>query len=219
MRQSWLLTILVVIGLSINLAQALVLNPTKLLQIDQSSMALNITEWLKNHITADNKTNDTEIFGQVIKETTEQSDLSDLVKVNALPLPRMVSVATRRAEVRVGPGRQFPSKFSYQNRGMPLKVVREYQDWREIIDWQGDKGWIHISQLSAKQTLLVKVSSTALLPRPLKSASFEPKPIAMLKKGMTAEILTCEQYWCRVKVLNYSPTLKGWLRRADTWGI
>ena len=61
-----------------------------------------------------------------------------------LPLPRFVSLAADRVNVRFGPGRQYPVNWMFARKGLPVEIVAEFDTWRKIRDYDGEEGWIHV---------------------------------------------------------------------------
>ena len=54
--------------------------------------------------------------------------------ISDLPLPRFVSIKSDAANVRRGPGPDFPLLWQYQRRNLPLEIIGEYDGWRQIRD-------------------------------------------------------------------------------------
>lgn len=130
---------------------------------------------------------------------------------SGLPLPRFVSVNSDRVNVRKGPGQQYPIVWVYRRKGMPVEIVAEYEQWRQIRDRDGSLGWVQKNLLTGRRTALV-VGAV----RPLrKDPKDDAPPVALLEPGVVGEIKRCKGEWCEVKVRNYS----GWMRRGDLWGI
>ena len=63
------------------------------------------------------------------------------------PLPRFMTLKSDKVHMRTGPGMKYPITYLYQREGMPLKVVREFDVWREVVDLDGANGWMHSSTL------------------------------------------------------------------------
>ena len=72
-----------------------------------------------------------------------------------LPLPRFVSLAADRVNVRFGPGKQYPVNWVFARKGLPVEIIAEFDTWRKIRDYDGEEGWIHSSLLSSRRTIMV----------------------------------------------------------------
>ncbi|MGB0672046.1 MAG: SH3 domain-containing protein [Rhodospirillales bacterium] len=130
-----------------------------------------------------------------------------------LPLPRFVSLRSEEANLRAGPGVQYPVDWIYHKRGLPLEVIAEFQTWRKVRDWQGDLGWLHQSMLSGERTIIVTEHFRSLRSRPEPHA----QPVATLEPGVIGGLERCPDTgdWCEITVDGYD----GWLRRGEFWGI
>ena len=53
------------------------------------------------------------------------------------PLPRFMTLKSDKVHMRTGPGMKYPILYVYQKDGMPLRVVREFDVWREVVDLDG----------------------------------------------------------------------------------
>jgi SH3-like domain-containing protein len=128
-----------------------------------------------------------------------------------LPLPRFASLDSNEANLRAGPGTDYPILWVYQRRGLPVEIIGEFDTWRRIRDRDGTVGWVQQNLLSGKRGALVIDEARTLRTDPTGGA----KAVAILQPGVVAEIAECgTDNWCRVEVKGY----KGWLRRDDFWG-
>src|SRR3546814_9432329 len=58
--------------------------------------------------------------------------------LSGLKIPRFVSLSSGQANLRTGPGDRYPVNWIYQRKDLPLKVVKEYGIWRQVVDPDGD---------------------------------------------------------------------------------
>lgn len=130
---------------------------------------------------------------------------------NDAPPSRFVTVKAEKANVRAGPGKRYPVRWIFTQPGVPVEIVAEYDNWRQIRDWEGQEGWIHVAMLSRKRSIIVTGESRTLYRR----ADDNSPPIAALAPGVIADIEDCTKDWCRVEVRNR----RGWLRRGGFWGL
>ena len=68
-----------------------------------------------------------------------------------LDLPRYVSLKSNDSNVRVGPSKNYPITLKYIINDYPLKIVEEYDDWRKIVDFENNLGWIHKSLIKGER--------------------------------------------------------------------
>jgi len=131
------------------------------------------------------------------------------------PLPRFVSLKSDRVFMRVGPGIRYPVVWVYERKGLPLEIVRESEDWRNVRDPSGVKGWMHKAMLSGGPRTAIVIGETRqpLLRRPDAGAD----PIAEVEPGVIIKLLQCptDGFHCRVEADRF----QGWLARSAIWGI
>ncbi len=114
-----------------------------------------------------------------------------------------------KVNVRMGPGLDYPVKFIYKKKYLPIKVIDKKENFRKIIDHKKNSGWIHISQLKKVNSVIV-LSNRILFKKP----SFNSRPIANIDSGRLLVLKKCKKDWCEVSSQNY----KGWINMDDVWG-
>ncbi len=114
-----------------------------------------------------------------------------------------------KVNVRYGPSFDYPIKFIYKKKFLPVKIIDKKENFRRIIDHKNNNGWIHISQLKKINSLIVLTDKIIF-----KKASKFSYPIAKVKKGRLLLIKKCNNEWCLVKAENY----QGWIQNTDIWG-
>ena len=114
-----------------------------------------------------------------------------------------------KVNVRHGPSFDYPIKFIYNKKFLPIKIIDKKENFRRIIDHKKNTGWIHISQLK-KSKSLITTSVKILFKKPTKYS----KPIAKLDTGRLLLIQKCEKKWCNVKTEKFS----GWIDKNNIWG-
>ena len=114
-----------------------------------------------------------------------------------------------KVNVRYGPGFNYQIKYIYKKKNLPIKVIDKKENFRRIIDFKKNSGWIHISQLKkGKSVILLK--NQILFKKPTKYS----KPILKIAKGRLLLVKKCKKKWCRVKTENYT----GWIKSEKVWG-
>ena len=56
--------------------------------------------------------------------------------------------------LRQGPSFDYPIKFIYKKKYLPIIVTDKLGSWRKIEDFESNSGWIHVSQLSKKNSAI-----------------------------------------------------------------
>jgi len=114
-----------------------------------------------------------------------------------------------KVNVRYGPGFNYQIKYIYKKKNLPIKVIDKKENFRRIIDFKKNSGWIHISQLKKGKSLIL-LKDQILFKKPTKYS----KPILKIAKGRLLLVKKCKKKWCRVKTENYT----GWIKSEKVWG-
>ncbi|MBA4211160.1 MAG: hypothetical protein C0454_16670 [Parvibaculum sp.] len=133
-----------------------------------------------------------------------------------LPVPRFVSLKTGKANVRRGPGTDYPIDWVYRKSGMPLEVIAESNNWRRIRDHEGDGGWIWHTMLAGERSVIVDAAESDGGPVPLRGApNADAAIVAYAEKGYVARLRSCRARWCRLDIRG----LEGWIAQDQLWGV
>jgi len=131
---------------------------------------------------------------------------------SGLPVPRFESLAHSEVNMRQGPSRNHRILWEFRDqRGLPVEIVTETENWRQIRDPDGDLGWVHQSQLNQSRGVVVAGGMRPLRRR----ASSDAATVAYLEARVVAELDECTEDWCRISVQGYS----GWIRHDEVWGV
>jgi SH3-like domain-containing protein len=126
-------------------------------------------------------------------------------------LPRFASLRSSEVNLRVGPGRNYPIEWVLTRKGMPVEILREFEHWRKIRDWQGTEGWVHQRMVSGKREVIVTGAVRALRQRPDAGSAI----VARAEPGVLAKLIECRAKWCRIEASD----ITGWVRRDEVWGV
>src|ERR1700761_294948 len=102
-------------------------------------------------------------------------------------LPRFVSLRSDQVNLRVGPGENYPIEWVLTRKEMPVEIVREFENWRMIRDWQGTEGWVHERMLTGKRAVVVKGGIRTLYRQPDPASA----AVARAQPGVIARLLEC----------------------------
>ena len=120
-----------------------------------------------------------------------------------------LSLKKNKVNVRYGPSFKSPIKFVYKKINLPIKQIDKKENWRRIIDFKNNSGWIHWSQLK-KVNSIIPLKDKILFKKP---SNFS-KPLAIIKSGRILVLKKCDDEWCKVKSENF----KGWIKNDNIWG-
>ena len=120
-----------------------------------------------------------------------------------------LSLKKDKVNVRYGPSFESPIKYVYKKIHLPIKQIDKKDNWRRIIDFKNNSGWIHWSQLK-KINSIISLEDKILF----KNNSNFSKPIAKIKKGRLLIVKKCDGDWCKVKTEKFN----GWIKIDNVWG-
>jgi SH3-like domain-containing protein len=133
------------------------------------------------------------------------------VRGSGLPVPRFVTLKFDEANLRAGPGREYPVLWQYRQAGLPLMVDAEFGIWRKVVDHDGTAGWMHGSVLSLRRMALVQTNMAKIYADPDEASDV----IALAERLALMELQSCPKAWCRVA----SDDVRGWIKRQVVWGV
>ena len=128
----------------------------------------------------------------------------------ALENLKFLSLKNEKVNVRYGPGFDFPIKFIYVKKYLPVKIIDTKENFRRIIDHKKNSGWIHVTQLRKANSIIVLEDKIVFK----KNSKFS-EPIIKVKKGRLVLVEKCLENWCNIKTDKYD----GWLENDNVWGF
>jgi len=138
-----------------------------------------------------------------------------------LQIPRFVSLKSKRVNLRVGPGRKYSVQWLYVNPGLPVEIIQEYDQWRQIRDSEGTEGWVFHSLLSGKRTAIIapwdrkKEDEQTIFAKAYSTNSIDGSIAANLEPGLVVKIESCDKSWCNIANERFS----GYLPKPKIWGV
>ena len=97
--------------------------------------------------------------------------------------------------VRYGPGFDYPIKYVYKKKNLPIKVIDKKENFRRIIDFKKNSGWIHVSQLKKGKSLIL-LKDQILFSKPTRYS----KPIIKISKGRLLLVKKCKKNGVKLKL-------------------
>ena len=131
------------------------------------------------------------------------------VSTNALA-ETFLSLKKNKVNVRYGPSFESDIKYVYKKINLPVKQIDKKENFRRIIDFKNNSGWIHISQLK-KNNSVITTDNKILFKKPNAFA----KPIAQIQKGRLLIVDKCQKNWCKIN----SDDFQGWIKTTNIWGL
>lgn len=123
---------------------------------------------------------------------------------------QMVSVSRDEINVRTGPGPRFSATWSLM-RGFPLRVIARRGLWLNVIDFEGDRGWVFRPLVGLTPYHIVAAKAAVLRARP----STRSRVLGALTYGDILMTLGTRAGWVRVREAHGKT---GWVARRLLWG-
>ena len=151
---------------------------------------------------------------------TKKSYLIKLLQITSfITFALMLSVSASAAEyvsvkkdgvnIRSGPDTKQEILWEVFKK-FPLKVIKRQGKWAQVVDFEGDKGWIFSPLLSKKKTLIVKVNTANMRV----GAGKDYEIMAAVKYGVVFTPLEKEGDWIKVK---HEDGTSGWIYEKILW--
>ena len=127
-------------------------------------------------------------------------------------LPRFVSTKSDESNLRIGANINYPIILTYTLENFPLEIIGEYEKWRNVLDIDGNQGWMHKSLLQGNRYGIIKTSHD-------QPAQIYDKPkgniIGRIGNRNIIKINKCFSSWCYISINKYH----GWINKINIWGI
>ncbi len=129
-------------------------------------------------------------------------------------LPRFVSLRVSSANLRTGPGERFPIEWVYQKKGLPVELLKKYDIWRKIRDYEGTEGWVHRRMLTDNRTVMTQNADQSVLYDEEDTSS---AIIAFIDPLVIGRLQECpnKSLFCKVAF----PGATGWILRENLYGL
>ena len=121
-----------------------------------------------------------------------------------------MSLKNNKVNVRYGTGLDYPIKFVFNKKNYPVEIIDKKENFRKILDFKKNSGWIHRSQLK-KSSSLITLDTVILFSDSTKFS----RPVAKIETGRLLNKKKCNLNWCKVKTGEY----KGWVLKENLWGL
>ena len=128
---------------------------------------------------------------------------------NTLFAEEFVMLKNNKVNVRYGPSFEYPIKYIYIKKNLPIKVIDKKENFRRIIDHKHNSGWIHTSQLK-KSSSVILTEDQYIFTKPTKFS----EPIALVEKGKLLLLKKCKDKWCKIS----NKDVSGWILFNNFWG-
>lgn len=137
---------------------------------------------------------------------------------SGLPLPRFVTLKSKRVNLRIGPSSDYAVSWLYTRQGLPVEIIQEYDNWRQVRDADGTEGWVSEALLSGTRAAIAapwmkgkgKDVYVNMRREPIASGAVTAK----LEPGVILEVRECNGTWCKT----IADGSEGWVAQSEIWG-
>ena len=137
---------------------------------------------------------------------------------SGLPLPRFVTLKSKRVNLRIGPSSDYAVSWLYTRAGLPVEIIQEYDNWRQVRDADGTEGWVNQSLLSGARAAVAAPWMKGKGKEVYVNMRREPQPsssiIAKLEPGVILDVRECNGTWCKT----ITDGTEGWVAQSEIWG-
>lgn len=116
--------------------------------------------------------------------------------------------------LRVGPGKAYPISWVIKNKGEPLEVSHKMENWLRCKDFDGDEGWVHVSNVSKRDRHVVIKSPGKKYIIAYARDDESSRRVFRIEGGRRVKLKKCEDKWCKISVDNQD----AWVLKEFTWG-
>lgn len=139
-------------------------------------------------------------------------------------VPYYASLKFSEVNIRKGPNSRYPISWVYKNKGEPLEIIAQFEQWYRVRDIDGDEGWAKIIMFSKKRSGIIAVSSNKkekpnknnkLLAKLYRKPDLSSNVFANIETSKRVSIKQCKKQWCEIEANNSI----GWIEKKYLWGV
>ena len=129
--------------------------------------------------------------------------------------PSFVYTKFKEMNLRVGPGKSYPISWVINYKGEPLEVHHKVDNWLKCKDFNGDEGWVHLSNVSKRNPHIIIVSQQKKYVIVYARADESSRRLFRIENGRRSKLKKCDDKWCKIAVNNQD----AWVLRESVWGV
>ncbi len=124
--------------------------------------------------------------------------------------PKFMGIKYDEANVRTGYNTNYPIKWVYKRKNMPVKALDEFEGWIKVEDFDGNRGWMSKTLLTTNVQYVYVIAKSFLRTKRGRVLQIVPKgKLVLMKKCNPIESI------CKIKT-EYGT---GYMRKMDLWGV
>ena len=123
------------------------------------------------------------------------------------------SIKSNNANMRIGPGKRFEILWNFKKVGLPVKILKKFEQWYEIETPDGSIGWMWSKLLSSKEKTIIFKKKDIIY----RKDSIDSNIVANVSKNSILNIYYCKNKWCKVE--SKKDKVKGYVKIDNIWGF
>jgi len=123
------------------------------------------------------------------------------------------SIKSDNANMRIGPGKRFEILWNFKKVGLPVKILKKFEQWYKIETPDGSIGWMWSKLLSSKEKTIIFIKEDIIY----RKDSIDSNIIANVSKNSILNIHYCKNKWCKVE--SKKDKVRGYVKKDNIWGF
>ncbi len=123
------------------------------------------------------------------------------------------SIKSDNANMRIGPGKRFEILWNFKKVGLPVKILKKFEQWYKIETPDGSIGWMWSKLLSSKEKTIIFIKEDIIY----RKDSIDSNIIANVSKNSILNIHFCKNKWCKVE--SKKDKVRGYVKKDNIWGF
>lgn len=132
-----------------------------------------------------------------------------ILSTSGLALAERLSVSSRIANIRSGPGTTHEILWKVESY-YPILVIKKSGSWINFRDFEGDEGWIHTSLVDKTPTVITVKDTCNVRTGP----GTNHDVIFTVEKGIPFLILDRQKSWIKIQ---HADGDRGWIHKSLVW--
>ena len=132
-----------------------------------------------------------------------------ILSTSGLAMAERLSVSSRIANIRSGPGTTYEILWKVENY-YPILVIKKQGSWINFKDFEGDEGWIHTSLVDKNPTVITVKDTCNVRTGP----GTNHDVIFTVEKGIPFLILDRQKSWIQIQ---HADGDRGWIHKSLVW--
>jgi len=132
-----------------------------------------------------------------------------ILSTSGLAMAERLSVSSKIANIRSGPGTDHEVLWKVE-KYFPIRVLKKSGKWINFRDFEGDQGWIHVSLIHKKATVITQKNKCNVRMGP----GTDHDIAFTVEKGIPFLVMDRQKNWIQIK---HADGDRGWIYKSLVW--